>query len=38
MMNRISTFIDADAARMGSEIDSEMVLGFHLKTNNIAVS
>lgn len=37
-MNRISTFIDADAAQMGPEIDSEMVLGFHLKANNIAVS
>eukprot|EP00904_Undaria_pinnatifida_P008330 jgi/Undpi1/4627/HiC_scaffold_18.g07981.m1 len=36
LMNRISTFIDADAAQMGPEIDSEMVLGFHLKANNIA--
>ncbi len=36
-MNRNDTFFDPNAASYGAH-DSEMVLGHHLKANNITVS
>ena len=37
IMNRIATLIEPDAGMYSGSIDSEWVLGHHLKTNNITV-